>query len=96
MSPNSTVVLSFKLLDLERGFDKVTIYKRKTYASKNESKLQHVKSYSGNVIPDDLIMENSLSITFTSDDSVTRQGFLLTWVIYKGKSMEISTQENQI
>ena len=92
MSPNSTVVLSFKLLDLERGTDTVSIYKRK----ENERNLQHVKSYSGNVIPDDLIMENSLSITFTSDDSVTGQGFLLTWVIYKGKSMEISTQENQI
>ena len=95
MSPHSTIVPSFKSLDLERGIDAVSIYKRKTSESKNERNFKNVKSNTGNKIPDELIMENSLFIRFSSDESVTKQGFLLTWVIYKGKPIEILTQENQ-
>ncbi len=71
MPPESTVVLSFKSFDLERFIDYVKVYKVETTES------EPVGKYTSNEIPFETIMEKSFLIVFTTDSSVTRQGFSL-------------------
>ena len=75
----STVVLSFKFFDTEKNSDYLRLYKGET----TDSDL--VGEYHGYGIPYETIMERSFLIVFTSDGSVTDEGFYLYWNTYEGQ-----------
>ncbi|XP_062505630.1 hemicentin-1-like isoform X2 [Corticium candelabrum] len=77
-SSNSTVILSFKSLNLENGFDFVYVYKGKTTDS------QLVGAYTGNEAPYEAIVESPFLIVFLTDRFVVKKGFSLYWKTYRG------------
>ena len=76
---NSTVILSFKAMNLEECCDFVYVYKGTTT---NSTLLQ---KYSGNTIPEDLILDSPFLVVFSTNEIVTDTGFSLHFQTYAGE-----------
>ena len=81
MPTNSTVRLSFKAMNLEKCCDFVYVYEGITENSRIR------EAYSGNTIPESLILDSSFLVVFSTDGSVTDIGFSLHFQMYAGKEM---------
>ena len=76
---SSTVLISFKEMDLEQGYDFIYLYEGDRRGS------QPLRNYTGSYIPYEMIMERSFVVVFTSDHIVRRQGFYMYFQTYQGK-----------
>jgi len=70
----TSITLNFSIFDTEAGFDSVTIYQGETTSA------TILGSFSGNTLPPDITASgNKMLITFHTNASVSKPGWMATW-----------------
>ena len=83
---NSTVIISFKTIDLEPGHDFIHLYDGGRRGS------EPFNTLTGTSIPYDMIMDRSFVAVFVSDHRVRRQGFYMYFQTYQGTTILVLYQ----